>query len=321
MADAQAPAYNVLGVLQAGQEAGALYPVLDDSLEPIFEPADGSSISSLEVRGIYLRDLKDEKLHLRNGSADLKGNLWVSDQRLVLVCQNYDKVQWDAGNNLGVMTWGLSIELTDHVASKIYRRVRSRNKAMAAHIYFPWIASVMWCNDRGRKKPPTLRFEIIRNLTTGQKKFFLEVHLPSGTDAGVIAQRLLQRIGRWYLDGPLDLNDKGATKMTELANVGPLPPPAEGSLSSHKVPASHFVSATTIPPALATRTAETRKAAAEKQAVAERGREKALVFRAHSFESLPPSEIRHRAGDRRRRVREPSRRPCRVDQAPVGCLG
>lgn len=291
LADAMTPAYRVLGVLEAGQVAGALYPVLNDRLTPEFESEDGDANSSFEVRGIYLRDIQDDKLHIVNGSGDLKATLWISDQRLVLVCPNYDKVRWDAGNNFGVMQWGLSIELTDHVASKIYHRVRSRNKAMATHLYFPWIASVMWSNDRGRKNPPTLRIEVVRNLTTGQKQFFLEIGLPSGTDAGAIAQCLLRRIGRWYLDGPLDLNDKGVTAMTELANVGALPRPAEGSLSFHKIPTSYSVSATTIPAALAVKAAETHKAAAEKRAAAERGRERALVFRTRSAESLPPSEL------------------------------
>jgi hypothetical protein len=291
MADTQAQPYRILGVLEGGEDAGALYPVLTDKLVPEFEDADGDTTLSYPVRGIYVRHMKDDQITPLNGSGDLAGALWLTDQRLVLVCPNYDKVRWDAGNNLGVMYWGLSVELTDHVASKIYHRVRSRNKAMGAHLYFPWIESVMFANDRGRKKPPTLRFGIVRNLTSGPKKYFLEVHLRSGTDAGALARRILQRIGRWYLDGPIDLNDKGTFIMNELAQIDPLSVPTGTALTSRKIQGAYYVSATTIPEALGAKAAQTRKAAAAQYAAREVARQKAVAFRTASTLGLPPSEV------------------------------
>jgi hypothetical protein len=286
----QAPKYGVFGVLHAGEDAGALYPVLSDQFTPIFEPPDGKSIDSFEVRGIFLRDLREGKLHLRNGSGDLKGTLWVSDQRLVLVCRNYDTVKWDGSNNLDVLAWGIGWGITDHVASKVYHRVRASGKAMAAHLYYPWISTVKFSPDRGRKFPPTLRFEVVRSLTSGKKQYFVEVRLTAGTDAGAIAQSLCRRIGRWYLEGPLDLNDNGVALMTELAGVAELPAPAQGSMASYKIPTSYFVKDSTTPAALGAKAAETRQEAAAQQAQAERRRARALVFRARSTESLPPSD-------------------------------
>jgi hypothetical protein len=296
----KAPGYSVFKVLQPGEEADELHPVLTEQFAPVFDAGDGHAIESFDVSGILLPDLVDGQFRVRYGSKDLKGTLWVTEQRIVLVCRNYDKVKWDGSNNVDVMEFGLGWGIADHVASKAYHRIRSSGKAMTTHLYFPWVNAVTWSPARDRKNPAALRFKFVRSLTTGNKDYFIEVHLGT-TDTGALARRLLQRIGRWYLDGPLDLNENGIAKMTPVANAGPLSVPAPGKLSAHTLPSSYFVSATTTPSALAAKTAENHERAVSAQAELQAQRARALVFRGRSNQSHPPSdfvEVPPKAGEK-----------------------
>jgi hypothetical protein len=51
------------------------------------EQDDGTGTTSYSVHGMYVLELRDGKLRIKNGSRDLKGTLWVTDQRIAVVCK------------------------------------------------------------------------------------------------------------------------------------------------------------------------------------------------------------------------------------------
>jgi len=282
--------YDIFAVCQPNEPPGPLYPALsaDFTLQP--EAGDGVEGRTYNFHGMYALDVKDGQVHVRNGAGDLRGTLWVTDQRVALVCKNYDKVHWDRGNNFGAVMVGLGTETAFHLASKAYHRIASVGKAMTAHFYYAWIDQVMWSPATDRKHPAAVRFGVQRNLTSGQQRLYLELRFDDGTDTSWLAQDVTKRIAHWYLNGPLQLSDEQRAKMTPYATVGPLRPPMPGSLVRYDLPLRHFVNETNTAGALTAKAKE----AATKAALAERAagvaREKALLFRSHSSESRPPAE-------------------------------
>ena len=64
----KAPGYSVFKVLQPGEEADELHPVLTEQFAPVFDAGDGHAIESFDVSGILLPDLVDGQFRVRRES-------------------------------------------------------------------------------------------------------------------------------------------------------------------------------------------------------------------------------------------------------------
>jgi len=214
--------YRFFNILHPQEAGDPLYPVLDSNFTPVFTPDDGDQIEDFPIRGMFvLGSAGDNTLKILSGSRDLKGTLWLTSQRAVVVCRNYDQVKWDNTNSVNTAFFGIGTELTWHLAEKAVHKVKSSGKAMAAHVYYPWIESVECRPEQSKKILGHLRMGAFLDLTTGKFPLSLELQCDSDVDTTNLARNLLQRIASWYTNCPVELSEsqrqraaKDAAKMT-----------------------------------------------------------------------------------------------------------
>jgi hypothetical protein len=210
--------YRFFNILHPEEIGDPLFPVLDSNFVPEFTPDDGDEIESFPVRGMFvLGNGSENKLKILSGSKDLKGTLWITSQRVIVVCRNYDQVKWDRTNSANTAFFGIGTEVTWHLAEKAVHKIKSTGKAMASHVYFPWIESIECRPEQGRKIPANLRFGIFLELTTGRLPLHLELQFDSGVDTADLVRNVLQRKARWYLSGPVELTDEQRQTATRQA--------------------------------------------------------------------------------------------------------
>lgn len=254
--------YSILGVHPPGDPNDPMYPEMNEEFAPVFGPEDGTSVRPIELRGIFVVGNVQGQTKTLTGSKDLHGTMWVTDQRVIILCKNYDQVKWDGSNNRGVVIFGLGVETTWHLASKAYHRVTSIGKAMTAHLYYPWIGSVGWQPDRDRKHRARIRLGITVRLDNGGSyERGLEVGFEEAIDASAFAQALAQRVGKWRLSHGPRLDEKHRVSFETLAKAAPLDPPTPGSVRLYRVPQFSVATEETTPGAIATRTANSRSEA------------------------------------------------------------
>ncbi len=275
--------YKIYNVVHPEEVVSSLYPILSKDLLPVFDEADGPNIRAHRVKGIFLLGVRDGRIYVRDGSKNLEGTLWITRQRVILVCKNYDKVTWDRGNTVDAAIFGVGVETAFHLGSKAYHKVTSIGKAMVAHLYFPWIKSVSFKLEEGRKSRNKLRFEIQRATTKDKIPMYMEVTLDDGTDTGELARSMLQCIAAWHLESPLNLTAVQRDRLTKFRNVGPLQRPDPGMLKMHALPIFMPLRPNTTPEAIAGQKATE---AAQKRGIEEQRTE----FRRRASECRPPAE-------------------------------
>jgi hypothetical protein len=244
--------YNMFAVSKPRESLGALYPVLDAGFTPVPEEGDGATPKILEVRGMYVLGKVGPDIKILNGSRDLSGRLSITDQRISVVCRNYDKVRWDGLNNANAAFYGLGTEAAFHVAEKAFKRVVNSGKAMTAHLYFPWIAWVGWKPATGRKDRAAIRFSVELPLKGGGVlQRHMELRFDDGTGTSELARSIVQRIARWWLALPFSLPVDVTERLTKLSNAPSLAQPAPGTLSTYQMPKNYAVSKGSTPSAIA----------------------------------------------------------------------
>jgi len=123
------------------------------------------------------------------------------------------------------------------------------------------------------------------------KPYFIELQFSSRINTSQVAQDIVRSIGRWYLAGPVELDEERRAKMGELVAASALANPPEGRFASYKIPLSHFTSESTTPTALLAKASGNAVKKALMKAQVARQLEKATAFREHSAEGLPPSDF------------------------------
>jgi len=245
--------YAILGVRTPEAPVDPMFPQLTDDLSPIMDLVDGADLITHPVRGIWL--LKDTSggIEVAGGASDLQGTLSITDQRLIVICKNYDKVRWDRFNSLNSVNIGLGTETAFHLGEKAIRRVKTRGKVMCGHIYFPWVQFVGWAPFYSKKLPAKLRIGLnVKASAEAEDRLFLEVGLDVDIDAAQLAQFTARRVAQWWVASTIPLKSF-AGSFHELGAVGLLESPDRGNMATYEVPFHMFAHPTNTPATLARR--------------------------------------------------------------------
>jgi hypothetical protein len=203
--------YNILTIKSPDDEFDPFYPSVDKSLFPVLTGHDGQIAAPYSVSGLTVSVIEDEAFKKIAGATGLSGDLWVTDHRIIVRCNNYDKVKWTGENNVDAWVFGAGTESALFLAAKAYHRVRSMGKTMTGHVYMPWIRSIAYCPQIGRAQPAAVRLQLTKKLQDGSTKdIFLSISLTKGTDSKAVAQEILRRCLRWW-----SVHETGLTKEQE----------------------------------------------------------------------------------------------------------
>jgi hypothetical protein len=248
--------FDFVGILQPEKDYGVLYPLLGKGFEPELEPGDGADPTIVEVQGMYVLDGDKSPPKRFGGSKDLDGLLWITNQRIILVCRNYDKDKFDSDNLGDAADFGIATATALHMVGKAYNWGKTKNLALAGHLYFPWIKSVGWMPVKGIHSGSCIRIAVEGTFDGDEKGTLLvEVLLNRKTEASLLAQSISHRVALWHLNGPVahSLSPEKRAAFEAATKSAALPSPPKGNFSMGGLPAHYQANPDTTPSRIAVR--------------------------------------------------------------------
>ena len=187
--------YNILAVRKPTDPPDAFYPSLNKSLLPALGDDDGKTIAFYGANGLQVSRIVDGSFRPVIRSPKVAAEAWITDHRVVVRVNNFDKQGWTAGRSLGAMVWGSGIETVDFLASKAYHRIKSRGEALTGHIYMPWIRAIAYQPRVGTSQVGAVRLQVTKKLADGgTSDLFLSILLDKTEDPREAAQDILRAL-------------------------------------------------------------------------------------------------------------------------------
>jgi hypothetical protein len=191
--------YNVLGIRTPGEPPDIHYPSLGEKLLPEFYPVDGQP-EHHKLNALSVSRLRGGESKRVIGTEKVSADLWLTDERVVVCCSNYNVAHWSGENNINSFIWGRGLETTDFLITKAVHRVQARGKAMVGHVHLPWITTVGYQPHRRFKQVGAVTVRVNSKLTDGTvKTLSLELRLDNSEDPRAVAERLFRRTCEWWL--------------------------------------------------------------------------------------------------------------------------
>lgn len=243
--------FNVL-TIRSGDETGneALYPVLSDPSQPEIiatDRYDGANIVRVVATAVRVSAV-GAQLKTLVQLRDVKIDMYVTDGRLAIACEKYDK----GGGWVGFGGTGAVVALTANAVSKIRAAARSRGKVLVGHIRYPWVRAVGASSRSGLLSSEAVRVEFAEKQSGATVRKIIELTLPKNIDATLVAQEITRRAAAFRLAHYSDLDQEEAAKFAELSQQPPRLEPQPKKFAFCYMPTSYFVSAgSAFPPSSA----------------------------------------------------------------------
>lgn len=217
--------YEFLAVRDESSDDGALYPVLGSAEDPSclieLEELDGPSVMQYPVKDIYVRRVDGSKVRYLKRVQDIKAVLYVTDARVALACEKFDK----GGGWVGFSLSGMATAAAVNAVSRARASRRRKGKLLVGQVRYPWLGSVAFtAKGVGFLNSEEVSFRT--QVTEGGTSSVLElaVHLAKGTSAPAISNDVAQRCARYRLRYKHDLADEDRQRLNELLQAPPLAP-------------------------------------------------------------------------------------------------
>lgn len=218
--------FNIL-TIRTGEETGddALYPLLSDPSDPGLIAPDGYdgpnsvTVVATGVRVVALGDPVKTLVRLR----DVKIDVCVTDGRVTLACEKYDK----GGGWVGFGAGGLLVAVTANAVSKARAASRSRGKVLVGHVRYRWVKAVGAASKSGFGTEEMIRLEFCEKDSGATVHKALDLTLPKNIDATLVAQDIARRVVSYRLahdpDMRAEVRDKFAALNQNLPGLQPQP--------------------------------------------------------------------------------------------------
>ncbi len=243
-----AVSFNVLAI-RSGEETGdgALHPILTDASQPeliALDAYDGpnvmravaTAVSVMEVTGAGRKTL----VRLR----EVKIDVYITDGRLALACEKYDK----GGGWSGFGAGGAAIAITANAVSKARAARRSRGKVLVGHIRYPWLKAVGASSKSGFATTEAIRLEFSQKLSGTAVRKLIELTLPRNIDATLVAEEIARRAAAFRLAYYTDMKPEARAEFARLSQAPPRLQPEPKKFAFHQMPTFFYVSAQTAFP-------------------------------------------------------------------------
>jgi hypothetical protein len=238
--------FNVLAI-RTGSDAGdgALYPVLSDPDEPRLlalddhDGPDTKTFVATTVRVIQAGEPARTLIRLR----DVKIEVLVTEARLALACEKYDK----GGGWVGFGVGGFVVAQAANAVSKARAAKRSRGKVLVGHVRYPWVTAVGATTRSGFLTEEAIRLEIREKERGATVRKLLELTLPRGMNATLVAQDIARRVASYRLTSGVAPEHLAA--FTTLSQGPAVLTPEPRKFAYYWMPTFFYVSARTAFPA------------------------------------------------------------------------
>lgn len=232
--------WNLFSIITADDDDATLFPVLSEpgATYPVeLDLGDGSSPLYLRPSSVKLRqrDNKEFRLdqHARGGSGlveeiklptDIDFEMLVTDARLVLYCEKYDKGGGWIGGGLG----GAAIAVAANAVSKARAVHRRKGSLLAGHVRYPWVHTIRATPKVDWRTAGYVLISMNTGIAGADRYVLLQLVVPKDVSALDFAHDLAQRVARYRLAHASDMTDEARTAFETIAD-GPRREPASPS--------------------------------------------------------------------------------------------
>ena len=243
-----AVSFNVLAI-RSGLDVGngALYPVLSDASQPgliALDAYDGPNVITTVATAVCVMQVANGSLKSLIRLRDVKIDVYITDGRLALACEKYDK----GGGWVGFGT-GAVVALAANAVSKARAASRSRGKVLVGHVRYPWLKAVGASSKSGFASTEAIRLEYSEKLSAASVLKLVELTLPRSFDATLVAEEIARRAAAFRLAYYPDMKPDVQAKFAGLSTApGRLQPPPK-KFAFYQMPTYFHASAKTAFPA------------------------------------------------------------------------
>jgi hypothetical protein len=237
--------FNVLTIRSGlDTDGGALYPVLSEVSGPeiiVLDHQDGQQVTRVVATAVRVLEARAGSLKQLVGLREVKIDVFITDSRLALACEKYDK----GGGWVGFGAGGLLVAVTANAVSKARAASRSRGKVLVGHVRYPWLKSVGASSKSGYTTSEAIRLEYSEKLSSGPVIKLVELTLPKNIDATLVAQDIAKRAADYRLANYPNMTAEERAKFASLSAAPPQPQPEPKKFAFVKMPTYYYASAAT----------------------------------------------------------------------------
>ncbi|MFC9351698.1 hypothetical protein [Arthrobacter sp. NPDC057013] len=236
--------YNPLAITEPGEPESFAYPSISRNLSLIWEDLDGDIIGPIHASAaeVHIYDPASGRFRKAAGVDEVRIDCYVTDSRFAMVCSNYDKGGGWVGGGAALLL---------NAGSKLLAAGRSRGKALAGHLRYPWLDSILFQPRYGVLTAETLRLA----FNSEGSAMYLQLTLDKSTDTAALAHDLMKRTVAYRKADTHPLDEEEMDALNALLQAGPAPLPEKGTMAAYKLPSSWPAGAAaqyappTLPPA------------------------------------------------------------------------
>ncbi|MGH3151048.1 MAG: hypothetical protein ACRDOB_09995 [Streptosporangiaceae bacterium] len=230
--------FNVLAVRSGlDTEDDALHPILSDASRPeliALDAYDGTNVVQAVATAVCVMQVGDRGLRNLVRLRDVKINIYITDGRLALACEKYDKGGGWVGFGAGAV-----IAITANAVSKARAASRSRGKVLVGHIRYPWLKAVGASSKTGFASTEAIRLEYTERISGASVRKVLELTLPRNIDATLVAGEIAQRAAAFRLAYYPELRPDARARFASLSQAPPKLQPEPKKFAFYHMP-THF---------------------------------------------------------------------------------
>jgi hypothetical protein len=244
--------YSIVKVVTADWSDGRVYPAMADpavadGMLVEREDLDGPSVMTVPASAIRVNGVTAGGSTRLLEYKGVKAFLYVTDSRVVLACENYDK----GSTYLGIGDIGAPVAVAATAMSRLRARARRKGKMLTGQIRYQWLSEARAAPKNGLLYPNRLRLACsTHDDKEGRRPYVLDVTLADQNRNSLeVALEIIHRAAtfklRWY-DG---ISEETRTELDKLAVAPPLERPEKGKVTGHTLPYYHYVrSSAAVPP-------------------------------------------------------------------------
>jgi hypothetical protein len=235
----------ILKVREIGDtsEDGARWPVPSSDPEGRLvdlEDGDGdpARVSTVPVTGVLEQEVLPGGAKSLSKLVKVTGFAYITDARLIVAVQNFDK----GSTYVGFGGVGAAVGLAATGISKARAAHRRKGKVLVGHVRWQWAKAIAAQPAEGKAYGSgTIRAVCETSNGTESRLYRLDLTVPHYVPPLVVARECIQRAAAWRL-ARFPGREDGRARIRELTQAPMLDPPGKGLLAAYSMPNYFYVS-------------------------------------------------------------------------------